>query len=117
MYEFETSDAVHFIHFKKNGWLQPAVPSDVAKYWPKEERDHDGQFAVYRAHLSVIAYNTKLVSKADAPKSHADLLNPKWAGKMVKAHPRLQRHNHGRTRRRCRRRWAGATSRSSASRR
>ena len=83
----ETSDAVHFIHFKKNGWLQPAVPSDVAKYWPKEERDPDGQFAVYRAHLSVIAYNTKLVNKVDAPKSHADLLNPKWSGKMVKAHP------------------------------
>src|SRR3954454_18100153 len=35
----ETSDAVHFVHFKKQGWLQPAVPSDVAKYWPKEYRD------------------------------------------------------------------------------
>ncbi|MDB5761250.1 MAG: putative type Fe3+ transport system, periplasmic component [Herminiimonas sp.] len=83
----ETSDAVHFIHFKRSGWLQPAVPSDVAKYWPKEERDADGQYAAYRAHLSVIAYNTKLVKKEDAPKSHADLLDPKWKGKMVKAHP------------------------------
>ena len=27
------------------------------------------------------------VKMADAPKSFADLLNPKWAGKMVKAHP------------------------------
>ena len=83
----ETSDAVHFVTFKRNGWLQPAVPSDVAKFWPKEARDPDGQFAVYRAHLSVIAYNTKLVPKEEAPKSHADLLNPKWAGKLVKAHP------------------------------
>jgi iron(III) transport system substrate-binding protein len=83
----ETSDAVHFIHFKRNGWLQAAVPSDVAKFWPKEERDPDGQFAVYRAHLSVIAYNTKLVTKEEAPKSHADLLDPKWQGKIVKAHP------------------------------
>jgi iron(III) transport system substrate-binding protein len=83
----ETSDAVHFIHFKKNGWLQPAVPSDVAKFWPKEARDADGQYAAYRMHLSVIAYNTKLVKKEDAPKSHADLLNPKWEGKLVKAHP------------------------------
>ena len=83
----ETSDAVHFIHFKRNGWLQPAVPSDVAKFWPKEAKDPDGQFAAYRAHLSVIAYNTKLVTKEEAPKSYADLLDPKWKGRMVKAHP------------------------------
>ncbi|MEO5669718.1 MAG: extracellular solute-binding protein [Ramlibacter sp.] len=83
----ETSDAVHFIHFKKNGWLQPAVPSDVAKFWPKEAKDPDGQYAVYRAHLSVIAYNSKLLPKEQAPKSHADLLDPKWSGKLVKAHP------------------------------
>jgi iron(III) transport system substrate-binding protein len=83
----ETSDAVHFMHFKKNGWLQSAVPADVAKFWPKEARDADGQFAAYRMHLSVIAYNTKLVKKEEAPKSHADLLDAKWQGKMVKAHP------------------------------
>ena len=37
--------------------------------------------------ISPIAYNTNLVKKEDAPKSFADLLDPKWAGKMVKAHP------------------------------
>jgi iron(III) transport system substrate-binding protein len=83
----ETSDAVHFIHFKRQGWLQPAVPSDVANFWPKEYRDPDGQFAAYRAHLSVIAYNTRLIPKEQAPKSHAELLDPKWSGKLVKAHP------------------------------
>lgn len=83
----ETSDAVHFIHFEKQGWLQPAVPADVAKHWPREYKDPDGTYAAYRAHLSVIAYNTKLVPKDQAPKSHADLLDPKWTGKLVKAHP------------------------------
>ena len=37
--------------------------------------------------LSSIAYNTNLVKPEDAPKSFADLLDPKWAGKMVKGHP------------------------------
>ena len=37
--------------------------------------------------VSPIAYNTNLVKKEDAPKSFADLLDPKWKGKMVKAHP------------------------------
>ncbi|MFL6694053.1 MAG: ABC transporter substrate-binding protein [Ramlibacter sp.] len=83
----ETSDAVHFVHFKKQGWLQAAVPSDVAKHWPKDAKDPDGQYAAYRAHLSVIAYNTKLVPKDEAPKSYADLLDPRWTGKLVKAHP------------------------------
>ena len=40
-----------------------------------------------RVLVSPIAYNTNLVKKEDAPKSFADLLDPKWAGKMVKAHP------------------------------
>jgi iron(III) transport system substrate-binding protein len=83
----ETSDAVHFILFKRQGWLQPAVPSDVAKSWPAQVKDPDGQFAAYRAHLSVIGYNTSQVKKEDAPKSHADLLDPKWRNRIVKAHP------------------------------
>jgi iron(III) transport system substrate-binding protein len=83
----ETSDAVHFLLFKKQGWLQPLVPADVAKHWPKEVRDPDGQYAAYRSHLSVIAYNTKLIKAEEAPKAHKDLLDPKWRGKIVKAHP------------------------------
>lgn len=48
----ETSDAVHFVVFKRNGWLDVAVPSDVARHWPAQARDPDGQFAAYRAHCS-----------------------------------------------------------------
>jgi iron(III) transport system substrate-binding protein len=44
-------------------------------------------FATSRVYMSSIAYNTSLVKPEDAPKSFADLLDPKWAGKMVKGHP------------------------------
>ena len=37
--------------------------------------------------MNVIAYNTKTVSAAEAPKTWKDLLDPKWRGKMVTAHP------------------------------
>jgi len=44
-------------------------------------------FATFRAWLCLIGYNTKLVKTEEAPTSFADLLEPKWIGKMVKAHP------------------------------
>ncbi|MBR1229546.1 MULTISPECIES: substrate-binding domain-containing protein [unclassified Bradyrhizobium] len=82
-----TSDASHIITWKKNGWLMPFLPEDVAKHFPETYRDPDGMSATSRIYLSSIAYNTNLVKPEDAPKSYADLLDPKWAGKMVKAHP------------------------------
>src|SRR6185312_14148141 len=82
-----SSDASHFIPWKKDGWLAPFVSEDIARYFPPEYRDPDGMFATSRIWLSSIAYNTNLVKPEDAPKSFADLLDPKWAGKMVKGHP------------------------------
>jgi iron(III) transport system substrate-binding protein len=81
-----SSDAAHFIVWKRDGILLPYVPEDVAKY-PVEHRDVDGQFASFRVWLSIIAYNTNMVKAEEAPKSFADLLDPRWKGKIVKAHP------------------------------
>ena len=82
-----SSDAAHFIVWKRDNLLEPYVPEDVAKFYPVEHKDTDGMFASFRVWVSLIAYNTTLVKAADAPKSFADLLDPKWVGKLVKAHP------------------------------
>jgi len=82
-----SSDASHFIVWKREGWLEPYVPEDVAKHYPAGHKDPDGTFATWRASFTVIGYNTNLVKPEDAPRSFADLLDPKWAGKIVKAHP------------------------------
>ncbi len=82
-----SSDAAHFIVWKRDGLLAPFVPEDVAKHYPAEHKDADGAFASFRVWLSVIGYNTTLVKPEEAPKSFADLLDPKWAGKIVKGHP------------------------------
>jgi iron(III) transport system substrate-binding protein len=82
-----SSDASHFISWKKNGWMAPFVSEDIAQHFLPQFRDPDGMSATSRIYLSSIAYNTNLVKPEDAPKSFADLLDPKWAGKMVKAHP------------------------------
>src|SRR5215204_5745366 len=82
-----SSDAAHLLIWKREGLLAPYVPEDVAKDYPAEHKDADGMFASFRVFFSIIAYNTNLVKAAEAPKSFGDLLDPKWAGKMIKAHP------------------------------
>jgi iron(III) transport system substrate-binding protein len=82
-----TSDGAHFVVWKRDGLLDPYVTEEAAQHIAKDQQDPDGQFATWRSSLSVVAYNTKLVKAEEAPKSFADLLDPKWAGKIVKAHP------------------------------
>jgi len=82
-----SSDASHFIVWKRDGLLAPFVPEDVAKFYPADHKEADGLFASFRIGLCIIAYNTNLVKPEEAPKSFADLLDPKWKGKLLKAHP------------------------------
>ncbi len=82
-----TADAAHCIIWKKSGWLAPYLPEEVAQHYDKAYYDSDGMSIVTRILVSPIAYNTQLVKKEDVPKSFKDLLDPKWAGKMVKGHP------------------------------
>jgi iron(III) transport system substrate-binding protein len=83
----DSADAAHFVVWKRQGLLAPYVPEELAQHFPAEHRDPDGLFATARIWLCSLGYNTNLVKAEDAPKSFADLLDPKWMGKMVKAHP------------------------------
>ena len=82
-----TADQSHCIVWKKNGWIAQYLPEEVVKNYDKEFYDPEGFEVVTRVLVSPFGINTDLVKMADAPKSFADLLDPKWAGKMVKAHP------------------------------
>jgi iron(III) transport system substrate-binding protein len=82
-----TADQAHCIIWKRKGWLAAYLPEDVAKHYDKQYYDPAGLHVTTRVLVSPLGYNTKLVKAEEAPKSFADLLDPKWAGKMVKAHP------------------------------
>jgi iron(III) transport system substrate-binding protein len=82
-----TADAAHCIEWKRNDWLAPYLPEEVAQHFDKRYYDPDGLHVTTRILVSPIAYNTNLVKKEEAPKSFADLLDAKWTGKIVKAHP------------------------------
>ena len=81
-----SSDASHFIFWKQQKWLARHTPPDVERY-PAQFKDPEGYYAMWRATLSVMGYNTNLVPEKDAPTGYLDLLDPKWKGKLVKSHP------------------------------
>jgi iron(III) transport system substrate-binding protein len=81
-----TSDAGHFVMFKDKGLLMKYTPAGVDGF-PAGFKDKDGYYYGLRATVNAIAYNTRVVSAAEAPKTWKDLLDPKWKGKLVTAHP------------------------------
>lgn len=61
----------------------------LAKYFSPEVKniqkpffDSDGYWAAVYMMPNVIGYNTRMVKRAEAPKSDDDLLSPKWKGKI-----------------------------------
>ena len=82
-----STDPAHYLDWKAKDWLAPYLPDDVARYFPADQFDADGTYVTSCAWMEAIGYNTTLVKPEDAPKSYADLLDPKWQGKIVKGHP------------------------------
>jgi len=81
-----TSDAGHYVFLKDKKLLMKYTPAGVDRF-ASSFKDKDGYHYGLRATVNVIAYNTKAVSAAEAPRTWKDLLDPKWKGKLVTAHP------------------------------
>src|SRR3989475_3121561 len=80
------SDAGHFVLLKAKKLLMKYTPAGVDAF-PPGFKDRDGYSYGLRATVNVIAYNSKVVPAAEAPRTWKDLLDPKWKGKLVTAHP------------------------------
>ena len=81
-----TSDAGHFVLLKEKKLLMRYTPAGVEGF-PSGFKDKDGYYYGLRATVNVIAYNSKTIPASEAPKTWKDLLDPRWKGKMVTAHP------------------------------
>ncbi|MBI4528826.1 MAG: extracellular solute-binding protein [Deltaproteobacteria bacterium] len=75
-------DGINGLVLKEKGLLQPHKSAETEAF-PEDFRDPEGLLpcCLYIV-TNVIGYNTKLVSKAEAPKAYSDLLQPKWKGKL-----------------------------------
>ena len=83
----QSSDAAHFIVWKRDGLLAPVRARGRRQALFRRAPRSRRHVASFRVSLSAIGYNTNLVKADEAPKRFADLLDPKWMGKIVKAHP------------------------------
>ena len=60
-----------------------AYPPKAAAHYPDEYKDKQGRWTATNLYFLTTAYNTKLVPADQAPKTFADLLDPKWKGQMA----------------------------------
>jgi iron(III) transport system substrate-binding protein len=81
-----TSDAGHYVLLKEKKLLMRYTPAGVDAFAPGF-KDRDGFHYGLRATVNVIAYNSKTIPAAEAPRAWKDLLDPKWRGRLVTAHP------------------------------
>jgi iron(III) transport system substrate-binding protein len=71
---------------KEKKLLMKYTPAGVEGF-PQGFKDRDGYYYGLRATVNVIAYNSRIIPAGEAPRTWKDLLDPKWKGKMVTAHP------------------------------
>jgi iron(III) transport system substrate-binding protein len=85
---FSTTDIAHMPALKEHGALAQYVPQNAAGLLPQFQRLADpGYYYPNSATNHFIVYNTDKLHAADAPRSWADLLDPKWKGQIALPHP------------------------------
>ena len=67
-------------------YFAPYKSSEISAI-PPEFRDPDDLWIGTNVHLLVILQNTKLIPEGQGPKTWADLLDPKWKGKIAFTDP------------------------------
>lgn len=79
-------DATPLYLWKQQGFLQP-YRDESWDALPPAFQDKDGYFVATETIIYVIAYNTRLIPKDQAPKSWREFFTLKWKGKTVTSHP------------------------------
>ncbi|WP_447007810.1 iron ABC transporter substrate-binding protein [Saccharothrix isguenensis] len=58
------------------------LPADVLGLVPEEYRADDGKWVATSARARVVAYDPRVVTEAELPKTLEDVVDPKWKGRM-----------------------------------
>ena len=83
---FWNNEILNTIRLKERGLLQPYRPRHAGDV-PAAFKDPDGNWYGFAAHARILLVNTKSMSEAERPKGLADLVKPRWKGKIGIAKP------------------------------
>lgn len=85
---FTSTDLAHYVDLKGRNLLLKYLPAAVAQQDKRvQNMDPDGYFHASSCFMMGLVYNTQKVTAAAAPKSWTDLLDPRWSGASLVAHP------------------------------
>jgi iron(III) transport system substrate-binding protein len=76
----QLSDITFTRDFEKRGGYMQYVSPEMAPYAPEYKSKPEGLWTWGALSMAGIAYNPKLVSQEEAPKTWQDVLDPKWTG-------------------------------------
>lgn len=82
----QVSDIAPFLVWKKEGKTAAYKPAEYDMFFDFM-RDPDGYWLAVKSNTSLIAYNTNLIKKEEAPKSWKDLTDPRWKDKISMSNP------------------------------
>lgn len=80
----QSGDTQAYFLKKKN--LLARYFSPEAKFQPKHFVDPEGYWAAFYIMPKVVGYNTRMIKRAEVPRTDEDLINPKWKGKIATDH-------------------------------
>ena len=83
---FWNNEILNTLRLKEKGMLASWSPPNAADI-PAEFRAKDGTWYGFAARARIFVVNTQTVAEADRPKGLADLLDPRWKGKIGIAKP------------------------------
>jgi iron(III) transport system substrate-binding protein len=81
-----TADVFWYENLAQEGHLA-RLPDDVIKPIPTRFRDPNGHYVTNRTATMVLTVNERVVPRATAPRSFAELAEPRWRGKVVIGDP------------------------------
>ena len=77
----ETEGLTSYVMMKRGLYAKYVSPE--SRMLPAGAKDPDGMWTNAHSNYKIVAYNTRLVSPAELPRSYDDLTQPKWKGKIL----------------------------------
>ena len=85
---FSSTDLGQYVALKAAKQLKAFTPRNLAECSPLiQNYDPDHAYTITDGNTTVMDYNTRLVTAAEAPTKWLDFTDPKWVGQIALAHP------------------------------